>query len=155
MILLLYVKILLNAKCEEMTIWRKVEHNIMFRAICEGDRIIACVSQHRGNLISTCCGTTRQPRSGSKKCFPTTGNWGTQQPRYKKYMKIVKYIFVSRLSCTPVTPVILSDQGTLQPRYKNIFNNFHIFLYRGCRVPRSMRITGLTGVHDSRDIPQL
>ena len=56
---------------------------VVTKTVFNGDRIIAYVSRRCGNLISTYCGATRKPRSGSKKCFPATGNWDTWQPQYK------------------------------------------------------------------------
>ena len=58
------------------------------------DRIIACVSQRRGNLISTCCGALRQPRYRLKIVFP--GSRETRQPRYN-YIAAASWIAAAAL----------------------------------------------------------
>ena len=44
------------------------------------------------------------------------------------------FILISWLSCTPVTPVILTHWGTRQPRYKTFWNYCYIasVVFRGC-----------------------
>ena len=66
-----------------------------------GDRIIMCVSRHRGNLIYTCCGALRQPRYRLGIVFP--GSRETRQPRYKNKYNFVCIAAVVRLSCFSAT----------------------------------------------------
>ena len=88
------------------------------------DRIIACVSRHRGNLIFTCCGALRQSRYRLQIGIPGSSDprdhdwqgwayilavknaWDIRRPRSKnnKNSKInCKFIFGSRLSCFPAS----------------------------------------------------
>ena len=88
------------------------------------DRIIACVSRHRGNLIFTCCGALRQSRYRLQIGIPGSHDprdrdwrgwayilavknaWDIRRPRSKnnKNSKInCKFIFGSRLSCFPAS----------------------------------------------------
>ena len=84
--------------------------------------------------------------------YPGHWEWLGKPGYTSRDIKHLEIIFISRLSCFPVSPVILSDRDTRQPGYKN---NSKCFisrlscipatrsgdaLYRGCRmVPHEVK----------------
>ena len=78
-----------------MQIFLNLRLKIYFETKQIRDRIIACVSRCRGNLIYICCGTLRQPRYRLEIVFSSSRE--TRQPRSQNPKINFKLIFISRL----------------------------------------------------------